>query len=418
MTDLMCGLAVYGYLREIVNVSRLQEVVDKFAKATGVAAIVADTDGVAITKPSNFSRFCNLVRSTAEGRKGCYRSDQTAGQGAAKWRNLSLHQCHCGLIDMAAPLILGGVYWGAVLCGQVLLEEPSREQFRQIRELARRFGLDGEKMVDALKNIEVVSESKIRAAGELLQIMANYIVEMNVSQIAQQRLNEQLQEVSKMERVVHQFELRALQSQINPHFLFNTLNAASRLALIEGAAQTERLIQTLAGLLRYTLRNIDKLVPLKEELDYISNYLFIQKTRYGDQIEVQVDTQPEVLDAMIPLMTLQPVVENAIMHGLEPKEDGGRITITARQAGDRIRIDIQDTGVGMKVSGIDHFLEGNRSGRGHTTGLGLSNAHRRLKYCFGDSSGVEISSVYGEGTTVTVWIPLQNEKSERSQNNT
>lgn len=121
---------------------------------------------------------------------------------------------------------------------------------------------------------------------------------------------------------------------------------------------------------------------------------------------------------MIPLMALQPVVENAIVHGLEPKEEGGRIIITARQAGDYVRIDIRDTGVGMEMSGIEQFLEGNRSGRGHTTGLGLSNAHRRLKHCFGDNSGVQISSVVGEGTTVTVWVQLPDKKSGGSQSDT
>lgn len=414
MTECVYGLKVNGYLREIVDVPRLQEVVDKFAKATGLAAIVTDVDGVPITKPSNFSYFCKLVRSTDEGLKGCYRSDGQGGKVACKQRNPSLYRCHTGLIDMAAPLILEGVYWGAVLCGQVLLKEPSEEKIQHTRELARRFGVAEDEMDYAFRQLQVLSETKIRASGELLQIVANYIVEMSVSKLVHKKLTHQLKESAKKERVMHQLELRALQSQVNPHFLFNTLNAASRLALIEGAGKTEEMIHALARLLRYTLRNIDQVVPLREELDYIQNYLFIQKTRYGDHIDFLIDTRPEVLEAMIPVMTLQPVVENAIVHGLEPREEGGKVIITARVVGERVRIEIRDTGLGMDTTNINHTLEGNRSGLGHTTGLGLSNVQQRLRHCHGNSYGLELFSTSGKGTTVVLWIPLNNRNSNES----
>ncbi|MQL53303.1 histidine kinase [Desulfofundulus thermobenzoicus] len=408
MVESIYGLPVHGYLREIIEVSIMQELVDKFARATSVAAIVVDVDGSPVTIPSNFSEFCQMVRSSPVGEKGCYESDRRGGEAAARWNSLSLYQCHCTLIDMAAPLIVDGVYWGAVLCGQVLLEPPSQEQLQQIRSLAHRFGLDEEKLCNALKKIEVVTEKKIRAAGELLQIVANYIVEMSVSRITSQRLTQQLKEKADMERVMHQLELRALQSQVNPHFLFNTLNAACRLAMIEGASQTEELIHALSRLLRHTLRKIDQIVPLREELDYISNYLFIQKTRYGDHIDVQIQAQPEALDAVIPIMTLQPLVENAIVHGLEPKEDGGTIFITVQCYGEKVCIEVRDTGLGMEPGVVCHVLEGNRSGQGHTTGLGLSNVYQRLRHCFGEDCGLEIFGSPGEGTTVKVLIPARH----------
>jgi len=405
MKEYVYGLKVNGYLREIVEVYRLQEVVDKFAKATGLAAIVTDVDGVPITRPSNFNVFCNLVRSTEEGLKGCYRSDGLGGKAACEQRSLSLYPCHCGLIDMAAPLILEGVYWGAVLCGQVLLEDPSEDKFQQVQMLARRFCADEDKLHLAFRKIEVVSETKIRAAGELLQIVASYIVEMSVSKLVHNELTEQLKESARKERVMHQLELRFLHAQINPHFLFNTLNVTSRLALIEGANETEKMINTVARLLRYTLRNIDQMVSLQEALEFISNYLFIQKTRYGDHIDFKIFTDPEALKAKIPVMTLQPVVENAIVHGLKPKEDGGSIIISLKTLGEKVCIEVKDTGLGMDIAGIKQVLDGNRTGQGHTTGLGLSNVHRRLQHCFGENYGLEIFSTPGKGTTVLVWIP-------------
>lgn len=414
MTDSKDRIGVHGYLREVVDIAKLQDLVDKFAKATGVAAIVADVEGIPITDPSNFTRFCQLVRSTPDGEKLCYKSDQQVGEKAAGKRSLSLHQCHCGLIDMAAPLILDGVYRGAALCGQVLLEAPTKEQIEKVRNVALQLGID-EDLSLFLQQIEVVSEAKIRAAGELLRILASYIVEMSVSELTHRQLMKQLEESARMERVMHQLELRALQSQVNPHFLFNTLNAASRLALIEGAGRTEELLHAMARLLRYTLRNIDKIVPLQEELEYISNYLFIQTTRYGDHIEMQIDTEPEALKVMIPVMTLQPIVENAIVHGLEPKEDGGKMMITVQAAGEFIRIEIRDTGLGMDITNLNQILDGSRTGRGHTTGLGLINVHQRLKHCFGENYGMEISSIPGIGTAVVVWIPVHYGKSNESE---
>lgn len=417
MTKFNHGLEVQGFLREIVEVPRLQEVLDKFAKATCLAAIVTDVDGVPITQPSNFTRFCKVVRSSKEGLKGCYKSDGQGGKLACERRNLSLYECHCGLIDMAAPLIIEGVYWGAVLCGQVQFKKPSEERRMHVRGLARRFGLDEDEMDLASERIQIVSESNIRASGELLQIVANYIVEMSISRLAHKKIAQQLEESAKKERVMHQLELRALQSQINPHFLFNTLNATSRLALIEGAEKTEEMINALSRLLRYSLRNIDNMVPLREALDFISDYLFIQKTRYGDHIDFKLVTEQEVLNTMIPLMTLQPVVENAIVHGLEPKEDGGCIIVTARTAGDRICIEVKDTGLGMDKSDIKMFLDGNRTWQGHTTGIGINNVHKRLQYCFGESYGLEISSTPGKGTTVLVWIPAGESKSKEERVN-
>lgn len=405
------GLTVQGYLREIVDVDRLQAVVDKFAKATNLAAVVTDVDGVPITNPSNFSEHCRIVRASKSGKQGCFQSDGKVGSMAAKERSLSLHRCHCGLVDMAAPLIIDNVYWGAVLCGQVLLKPPTARDVSYTLNKAKEIEVDSDCLVRALHQIDVVTETSFRANGELLQIVANYIVEMHVSQIAQKDLTVQLREKVRMERVMHQLELRALQSQVNPHFLFNTLNTAGRLAMIEGATQTEDVIFALSDLLRYTLRNIDKVVPLEEEIDYIRNYLCIQKIRFQNHIDVEYNTDSGCLDALIPLMTLQPLVENAVVHGLEAKENGGKITISTHCTDGRVCIEIKDTGIGMDTGLIDLKKEIRQSGKGHTTGLGLISAHQRIQHFLGPSYGLEIESELGEGTNVKVWIPMK----ERAQ---
>lgn len=402
---------VHGRLDETVELDRLQEILDKFARATSIAAIVADVDGVPITKPSNFTRHCQMVRASIVGAQGCWDSDRRVGQQAVQQGAPALHRCHCGLIDMAAPIVVDGVYWGSVLCGQVLLEPPNEACLQQVRSRALVFGLDPDELAVAFQEIETVSEEKIWAAGELLQIVANYIVEMSVARLRDKRLAQELKERAEMEGVMRRLELSALQAQVNPHFLFNTLNTASRLALIEGAPRTEELVHALASLLRYTLRNIEQIVPLREELEHIRNYLFIQKTRYGDHFGVEISVDPDVLDTPIPVMTLQPLVENAIVHGLEPKEDGGSILIAATRAEGIICVEVKDTGVGIDPELAGRVLEEGGSGMGHTTGLGLSNVHRRLQHCFGPEYGLEIYGQPAKGTTVVVRIPGSVQKS-------
>ncbi|WP_051533810.1 sensor histidine kinase [Desulfitibacter alkalitolerans] len=407
MKDSIYGLKVDGYLREVIDISRLQEVIDKFSAATSMGAVVSDVDGIPITKPSNFTNFCRLIRSSKEGLKGCYKSDSIGGKIACKCRDINLYKCHCGLNDMATPLIIDDVYWGAVLSGQVLFEKPSPQKLRQIRQMAVKFDIDPDRLENAFKEIQVVSETTCRAAGELMQIVAKYIVEMSVSKITHQKFIQQVEDSAKKERVMHQLELSALQSQINPHFLFNTLNAISRLALIEGAGKTEEMIHALARLLRRTLQNIDKLAPLHEEIEYIENYLFIQKTRYGDQLDFRIEIEEDVLEVMIPIMTLQPIVENAIVHGIEPREDIGNITIEARKIEGMVCIKITDNGIGMDTERIMQSLDSSRSLAGLTKGLGLRSVKQRLKHCYNCNDFMEIFSEVGKGTIVTIWIPLQ-----------
>jgi len=406
MQNSIYGLKVDGYLREVIDISRLQEAIDKFSMATSMGAVVSDVDGIPITKPSNFTSFCKLIRSSSEGLKGCYRSDSVGGKKAWEFRDIYLYKCHCGLNDMATPLIIDDVYWGAVLSGQVLFEKPSPQKLQQIRQMAVKFYIDPDTLENAFKEIQVVSEITCRAAGELMQIVAKYIVEMSIAKITHQKFIQQVEESAKRERVMHQLELSALQSQINPHFLFNTLNAISRLALIEGADKTEEMIHALARLLRRTLQNIDKLAPLQEEIEYIENYLFIQKTRYGDQLDFEIDVEPNVLEVMIPVMTLQPIVENAIVHGIEPREDIGYITIEAKRVENMVRITVSDNGIGMDTDKIMQSLDSSRSLAGLTKGLGLRSVKQRLKHCYNCNDFMEIFSQEGKGTIVTIWIPL------------
>jgi len=194
-------------------------------------------------------------------------------------------------------------------------------------------------------------------------------------------------------------ELKALYAQINPHFLFNTLNTITSLVRTKPDLARELLIQ-LGAMFRYTLHKTGRIITLNEELAQVRAYLKIEQARHGDKLIVSEDISPSLGKYLIPFLTIQPLVENAIKHGLQPKEHGGRIMIQAKEVDEDIIINIIDDGVGMDVQ-KRCFLTTTLSAEC----IGLSNVHERLKGQYGAGYGLSISSTLGSGTTVTLRIP-------------
>jgi two-component system, LytTR family, sensor kinase len=207
--------------------------------------------------------------------------------------------------------------------------------------------------------------------------------------------------LEEQERALLQARMEALQSQINPHFLFNTLNSVSSLVRFDPDTARE-LIVKLANILRRLLRKTDAFVPLQEEIDFIDDYLDIEVVRFGrDKLRVIKELEKDSLDLLVPNMLLQPLVENSIKHGLSPKIDGGSIVLRSRVSDNMLYIDVQDDGVGM----ISTDVIGRPPGAG-SNGIGLTNVAERLKVLYGDTASLSIDSRRGEGATVRLSIPV------------
>lgn len=169
-------------LKEVIDLITLQEMQDKFADATGLAAVITDREGKPITAPSNFSRYCKLIRSSSIGLKRCIQCDALVGLAAAQSRKTSIHCCHGGLVDLAAPIIVNRIYVGSVLCGQVLLHSSEQYDYlKTIRQKDQDLGLDVNLLVEYFQEIEIVPEKRVWAAADLLSIMANYIIESGMA---------------------------------------------------------------------------------------------------------------------------------------------------------------------------------------------------------------------------------------------
>jgi len=207
--------------------------------------------------------------------------------------------------------------------------------------------------------------------------------------------------LEEQERMLLHARMEALQNQINPHFLFNTLNSVSSLVRFDPDTARQMIIK-LANILRRLLHSSDAFVPLRDELEFVDDYLDIEVVRFGrDKLKVVKEVEPASLDVMVPSMLLQPLVENSIKHGLSSKIEGGSIYLRSRLTDSRVVIEVEDDGVGM---GSAQMLEPRRGLGG--SGIGMANVAERLKVLYGDAAKLTIDSHEGKGTLVRIRLPI------------
>jgi two-component system, LytTR family, sensor kinase len=194
---------------------------------------------------------------------------------------------------------------------------------------------------------------------------------------------------------LNEARLAALTSQINPHFLFNTLNSVSSL-IRSNPEQARSVVYRLSSILRRLLRKTDNLTPLREELAFIDNYMTIEMVRFGEKLRFVKEIDPETLDRMVPSMLLQPLIENSIRHGLATKVDGGMIRVRSYLADGRLHLVVEDDGVGIPETRLATLFE---------QGIGVSNVNERMKVLYGPDYRMWIDSKPGEGTRTGIEIP-------------
>lgn len=215
-------------------------------------------------------------------------------------------------------------------------------------------------------------------------------------------LQMELAELDMQAQLVTKAELDALHAQINPHFLFNTLNAIITYSRTNPET-ARRLLIRLASFFRQALKRRGHFNTLKEEIEYVNTYLVLEKARFREKLRVQRDISPDLMDYQVPVLTLQPLVENAVKHGILPKMGQGTVYISARKVGREILFTIRDDGVGISIDRLPMVI---LPGFGSGNGVGLSNVHERLKSLFGEDYGLRIVSKENEGTTIYLRVPL------------
>ena len=271
------------------------------------------------------------------------------------------------------------------------------------RLLARNITYPIQRLRDSMKKVqtgefptidlEVSSENEIGSLTKSFNVMTHRIQELMT-----QNIHEQEQK--------RKSELKALQSQINPHFLYNTLDSIIWMA--EGKKNEEVVLMTasLARLLRQSISNEDELVSIGQEAEYARSYLTIQKMRYKDKLEFQIDISPAIFGVKIIKLVLQPIIENAIYHGLKYKDSKGFLIVRGYREGEKSVLEVEDNGVGMDEETLSHIFEKHKVNY-HSNGVGVYNVQKRLKLYYGEEYGIVYKSKKNEGTTAVITIPVE-----------
>jgi two-component system sensor histidine kinase YesM len=246
--------------------------------------------------------------------------------------------------------------------------------------------------------VEVKGEDEFAKIGRTFNTMV-----ANIKSLIEQKY--------EMNILRKQAELESLQSQINPHFLFNTLNSIKAVIDKKDYRHSSIMVESLSDIFRYSLNRGRHIIKFSEELEHVKKYLYIQQCRFTDRYEVYYDIDEDVLDYNILRLTLQPIVENALYHGLSPKRGKGELKIAAKTFNDKYYIYISDNGVGIpreELIQINTLLDNNPDTHNSLTPekLGIYNVNARVKLHFGNDYGLRIYSCPGSGTTVRITLPV------------
>jgi len=223
-----------------------------------------------------------------------------------------------------------------------------------------------------------------------------------------ERINTLITENFKSRLLVKETEFKALQAQINPHFLYNTLESINWMAKINRQPQISQMVEALGFLLRNSISLGDPLIPLREELGLVESYVTIQKYRFEERLEFETDIPEALFGRTIPKLTLQPLLENAVNYAVEPSMSPCRIVIRARESSAEglLLLTVEDSGPGMDPRMLERLRSGEARGQGR--GIGLLNIDERIKIAFGEAYGVRVESEPGQGTRVTLALPAED----------
>lgn len=269
---------------------------------------------------------------------------------------------------------------------------------------ANRIGKSLMVLRDAMKKVRKGNFVQINNNEKNLEVWQMYD-DFNVMST---RLDALFQENKRIVKEKEQSRMLALQAQINPHFLMNTLNGIKWLCIIESASTAQRMIESLGYILEYSLGRTKEYITLEEEVTCLRHYVELQKMRYGNVFDMEYDIEKECSGFQIPVLILQPLVENSIIHGIADLKERGKIVVRARKKENSIIMTVADNGVGMSQELIKSIMEGKTSSKGS---IGVRNVKERISLCFVDAS-FEIQSDEGKGTRIRIVIKVTDAKGE------
>lgn len=373
---------------------------DFYGRYSGLLALsdlsimIADLDGKIIYEFIPSPDFCKYV---------CQPDQHTtcaACQQAMHAERQEIFECPNGLKNVVIPIKEGEETVAFVIGARVYCRDTEYQKYMlDLSKLAQQRKLDPEFVAKACSMLKTTAEEKIEAHRQLCTYIAQSISRTLTHGV--QETPVQSIEKDMLEKKIIDLEAKNNSLMVNPHFLFNTLNCIARIAYFEHAPKTEELIYYLSDLLRYNVQNGQSLHTIQAELDNIEKYLYIQKARFQSRLQYTINVPDHIRSCRIPNMILQPIVENALLHGIAPKRDGGKIDIYAENHGEKITIFVVDNGNGFPKDVLKRLKEKDSP---DNSDMGLRITDKRIKQYYGDDYGLEVVKSDYSGSTVSITI--------------
>ncbi|EDS78411.1 sensor histidine kinase [Clostridium botulinum C str. Eklund] len=395
-------------IKDIINIENFQKIQNDIAKATGVAIITTDYKGKPVTEHSSCTEFCKIIRSNENLKELCEKCDSRGGLEAARSGKPYIYKCHRGLIDFAVPIIVEEQYLGSLMSGQILTEDASAIELEEIIKTNNK-NEDDPLISQAYNKLNVISLEKIKAIADMMFHISNYIIEeQNLKRVEEEvtKKNNKIIKSKKnqigLEREVNKLLTKGIEVHTDENFIFNTLNSISLLAFMENANKTREVVNKLANIIRDTLENTNKIITLKEEINYILYYLELCKIKFGDRLKFNIDMQEKHYDIKIPSGIIYAFVKNDVNHGIKSKKEEGAINISIVKKEQYLMIVVEDNGLGISDKELLDIYNKNENLKFSTNGI--SNVKKRMNKFYGYNYKIDINSKINMGTEVRIKI--------------
>lgn len=379
-------------------VRTIREFMVPMSEALDLSLTLLDREGNFVLKTDNHPEFCRLMAEAAAD-NFCIRRlkevllDAAPGEGGLQPLQFA---CCNKIASTIVPIVHEGRVQAWIKCGEIFLSEEDKEEaLARAAELGALCGQPAARMRLAGQAIPVERISVLHTASAAILSAAASIVNLGIMNRRQKELTRAQLAQANLEKSLQEADLKILQAQVAPHFLFNTLSTIAQAAYLEGADKAGELAWHLSDLLRFTLRKTERLISLNEELELLTHYISIQAERFGDRLAFEVRADEEAGPALVPCMLLQPLVENSIIHGFSGDKKSGRVSVRVSLKDGRVKASVSDDGCGFDLSAL----------QARTDKIGLHSSRLRLEHYFGQEAAFTIKSAPGSGTSIEMSFP-------------
>ncbi|HWR06557.1 histidine kinase [Sporomusa sp.] len=392
-------------LTEMAKVINLDAIAEKFAQTVNMTVTLIDVSGNFLTEKKSLPELCLLCIRERSG--NCVLSSVSQRE---PYSENKISRCKFGVSAIQSPVVVNGRVLGYLGCGYGRMSTIIPKA-----ELMALDKLTASKAQAAYMNLNFMTRNQLISVAETLSLVSASLVQLMDNSLKEKELSSyrvSLSEEREMQARLHnslsQARLKFLESQVNPHFLFNTLNTIAQQAEMDGASILASLTYSLSNLLRLSLGKAESLVTLEEELSYIKDYLFIQQTRFPDKFDVAIEVDPDILTVKIPFMTVMVLIENSILHGFRNVRQQGRLSVRGYKQGAAGVIEVHDNGCGIPdpIAAAVRELPHADYDPPSLKGIGIKNIFLRLKHYYGDTFDLILTQREEGGTLARITLPL------------